>query len=64
MEAKIRDSLTLEKKTMLIEYQNNYKTEYNDITSLANKLGWSQYDIQMNPFLFIHVVFEYLEIIS
>ena len=52
------------KKDMLIEYQNNYLTEYNDITSLANKLGWSRQDIQMSPFLFIHVVFEYLEIIS
>ena len=56
--------LQAKKKDMLIEYQNNYLTEYNDIIYLANKLGWSKQDIQESPFLFIHVVFKYLEIIS
>jgi len=61
METIIRDSLTFKKKSLLINYQNKYMSEYNDIMNLANKLGWSQYDIKMNPFLFIHVVFQFLE---
>ena len=54
----------MDKNVILTEYHNYYKTEYNDIVSLANKLGWTEYELVANPFLFLHIVFEYLDIIN
>jgi len=48
----------------LLIIKNSYKSELEDIVSLANKLGWKTVQLEENPELLLHIFYEYLDIIK
>ena len=53
-----------QRKKRLLIIKNSYKSDLENICSLANKLGWKTAELEENPELLLHVFYEYLDIIK
>tara|TARA_R110000803_G_scaffold101544_1_gene169469 strand:+ start:433 stop:618 length:186 start_codon:yes stop_codon:yes gene_type:complete len=53
-----------ERYNKILLIKESYRSDMENIVSLANKLGWKTTELEEHPELLIHVFYEYLDIIK
>ena len=53
-----------ERYNKILLIKESYRSDMENIVSLANKLGWTTTELEEHPELLIHVFYEYLDIIK
>lgn len=53
-----------ERQEKILLIKESYRSDMENIISLANKLGWKTAELEEHPELLLHIFYEYLDIIK
>jgi hypothetical protein len=53
-----------ERQEKILLIKESYRSDMENIISLANKLGWKTTELEEHPELLLHIFYEYLDIIK